>query len=360
MVCRNVPGASRGTTSAEGDLVRRPVLLVLFAAVTLVVAACSSAPDDSSSAAGAAGPLDGTFSQESSSGSTPFTSITFLDDSHYSYIESNCAAMTQAADRTGDDDDDDDAGTGGAAPEACVHEGTYTATPTDLALTDDGQSATIHVALGADADATSATTTTESLRPETLTGTAPSLVFSSKVNAFQANGTSMKHVDSSSTVDPVVTASAIAAGRQWIDVKMPYCQAANNAYDSTCGRTCRRTGAANTAQWNRYRSDCSGFVSWSWNLPAPGQTTATLPSVSRYIPAVDLQPGDALDRPGHHVVMFERWANSAKTSAVIMEEPRCGQVAKEITISFRAGSSPGVHWEGGTFFAMRKRGGLTN
>ena len=69
----------------------------------------------------------------------------------------------------------------------------------------------------------------------------------------------------------------------WVDAKVPYCQAANHErdYDSACAMTCERPDNTN---WDPYRSDCSGFVSWAWKLPAPGR-------VDEHVRAV---------RDGHH------------------------------------------------------------
>jgi hypothetical protein len=48
----------------------------------------------------------------------------------------------------------------------------------------------------------------------------------------------------------------------------------------------------------------------AWHLP-PGQyggrNTRTLPDVSTPIGRNDLEPGDILDFPAHHVVLFEAW-----------------------------------------------------
>jgi hypothetical protein len=63
---------------------------------------------------------------------------------------------------------------------------------------------------------------------------------------------------------------------------------------------------------NRYGADCSGFVSMAWRLSpgtAGGLNTAGLarPSVTTRIDGTDLLPGDILDYPGQHVVLFDRW-----------------------------------------------------
>lgn len=57
---------------------------------------------------------------------------------------------------------------------------------------------------------------------------------------------------------------------RWVDVGMPYCGGHNNGTDYICGGTCVRTGACANPDWDPYRSDCSGYVSWAWGLPPTG------------------------------------------------------------------------------------------
>ncbi|MFA1551470.1 hypothetical protein [Actinomadura chokoriensis] len=70
-----------------------------------------------------------------------------------------------------------------------------------------------------------------------------------------------------------------------------------------------------------YRTDCSGFVSMALGLPKPGENTVGLTS-SRFTERIkmsELKKGDlVMDAEGsnttRHVVIFEKWANSAHTS----------------------------------------------
>ncbi|MBS2019106.1 MAG: hypothetical protein JST00_39930 [Deltaproteobacteria bacterium] len=129
----------------------------------------------------------------------------------------------------------------------------------------------------------------------------------------------------------------LARARQWIAAEMPYCGGPNGGKDLICGGTCTRSGAAKSAEWDKYRSDCSGFVSWSWGLAAPGQTTRSLApydtAVSVVIPVDDLAPGDALNGAGH-VMLFGGWSDEAAGKAVILQESRCGTVASEKISTF--------------------------
>jgi hypothetical protein len=130
----------------------------------------------------------------------------------------------------------------------------------------------------------------------------------------------------------------LARAREWIDVSMPYCGGPNGGKDVICGGTCSRSGTAKSAEWDKYRSDCSGFVSWSWGLAAPGQTTRTLApyatAVSSLIAVDDLEPGDALNGAGH-VMLFGGWADKAAGKALILQESRCGTNASEKVSVFK-------------------------
>src|SRR4051794_29340739 len=70
---------------------------------------------------------------------------------------------------------------------------------------------------------------------------------------------------------PAINA-AVARGQLWVDAKVPYCQSPNHKpdADADCASICTRP---DMPDWDPYRSDCSGFVSWAWDLPAPGRTT---------------------------------------------------------------------------------------
>jgi hypothetical protein len=69
------------------------------------------------------------------------------------------------------------------------------------------------------------------------------------------------------------------------------------------------------AQRNGYRTDCSGFVSYAWQLTdSPDTTSFVSKGYAVDIPIEKLQPADALNnkRPGNegHIVIFVRWLDS--------------------------------------------------
>ncbi|MDZ4179272.1 MAG: cell wall-binding repeat-containing protein [Coriobacteriia bacterium] len=84
----------------------------------------------------------------------------------------------------------------------------------------------------------------------------------------------------------------IARGQRWVDLKIPYSQ---------------------SATFEGYRTDCSGFVSMAWSLPTPGRWTGNLAEVCIPISKDQLQPGDMLLKPGSHAAIFAGWANPERT-----------------------------------------------
>ncbi len=65
--------------------------------------------------------------------------------------------------------------------------------------------------------------------------------------------------------------------------------------------------------------DCSGFISRCWKLPAK-LGTATLPGLCRRLDSADdLRPGDVMDMPHQHVLLFSHWLNGGKSRALFYE-----------------------------------------
>ena len=148
----------------------------------------------------------------------------------------------------------------------------------------------------------------------------------------------------------------LARAKEWVDVKMPYCGGVNNGTDYLCGGKCVRTGIHASPAWDPYRTDCSGFVSWSWSLPAPGRiTTGFAPynlDVTTAIPVDDLLPGDALNNE-NHIILFGGWANPERTKARLLEEYDCGQVAVDRIRDVSKVSEKQLSTPSGNFTAIR-------
>jgi cell wall-associated NlpC family hydrolase len=157
--------------------------------------------------------------------------------------------------------------------------------------------------------------------------------------------------------------SAVDRAREWVAVDMPYCGGSNGGEDYICGGTCRRYGKDSTAEWNPYRTDCSGLVSYAWNLPAPGRVTGEFApydtAVSYEVDADDLQPGDALNSyPDEHIILFASWSDKAASKANIIEEYNCGHVATAHVLTLEHGAGSSVYipdWEPHDYRSIRKR-----
>lgn len=165
---------------------------------------------------------------------------------------------------------------------------------------------------------------------------------------------------STEALTTVTRSQSIALAQQWVTAKLQYCQAANGAhdYDTACSSVCHRE--SNVA-WDPYRSDCSGFISWAWELPAPGRVTSTFApfdtTVSKTVSCTDLKPGDAANKnAGGHIVLFEKWITPGE-KAVFLEEPGCSSAtpyAHEFTSAVACdGVNISIDYEGETFTAIR-------
>lgn len=156
----------------------------------------------------------------------------------------------------------------------------------------------------------------------------------------------------------IQVATILDRGKEWVDAKLHYCQSPNHErdYDAACSAYCERD---DVKAWNPYRSDCSGFVSWSWGLPAPGRTTLGFApfekDITHVIEAKDLEPGDAINN-ADHVMLFKKWVEHDKR-AEFYEEPGCSSAtpyAHEVTTDVSVnGSSIYVPYNGMTFTAIR-------
>jgi hypothetical protein len=170
----------------------------------------------------------------------------------------------------------------------------------------------------------------------------------------------------------ISTSDIVSRAMEWVDADLHYCQSARGAVDgdSSCwawegsSHVCDRES---NAAWNAYRSDCSGFVTWSWGLPPVGDggyvTGDFAPydnSFSHTIDGIQLQPGDALNKtPDEHIVLFKQWVVTGQ-SALFMEEPGCSVAtpyAHEFTSNVSiSGSEVYIDYEGATFYAIRYNG----
>ena len=157
----------------------------------------------------------------------------------------------------------------------------------------------------------------------------------------------------------IARSDAVANAEQWVTAKLAYCQSANGESDPdpACSSTCQRQS---DPQWDPYRSDCSGLVSWAWQLAAPGLSTDLFApfdtSVSNAIQCTDLKPGDAVNRnSGGHMALFKQWVTPGQR-AVFVEEPGCSAAepwAHEFTSDVTcSGTDVDITYEGETYTAI--------
>jgi hypothetical protein len=103
----------------------------------------------------------------------------------------------------------------------------------------------------------------------------------------------------------------------------------------------RKGGAAVSAQ--AVGLDCSGFISRCWQLPKK-YATSTLPSVcTKLRSAAELKPGDVLNQPGGHVVLFVKWLDEKQGRARFYEAEPFSKVRsseRDVPELISAGYSP--------------------
>lgn len=114
----------------------------------------------------------------------------------------------------------------------------------------------------------------------------------------------------------------LADAQSWVDAGVPYSQGRWGSYCSWdyCYDDPNRGGC--------YRSDCSGFVSATWGLDAPGLNTWGLcdGSVAHEISFDELVPGDAVIKCDQHVMLFRGWVDGDTFESA--EEHSCGSPAE--------------------------------
>lgn len=159
--------------------------------------------------------------------------------------------------------------------------------------------------------------------------------------------------ESSSDALSMSTSDIIARAQEWVDKAVPYCGGARGSGDALCGGTCWRPAAA----WDNYRSDCSGFVSWCWQIKDQPSTDGYIRDRGGAdgwvtIGIDDLQSGDALVSDGH-IKLFSRF--TSPNAAEIYEEYDCGRVARKAVQSFsRNGKYVYFAYDNRAYHAIRR------
>ena len=117
---------------------------------------------------------------------------------------------------------------------------------------------------------------------------------------------------------------------------IPYCWGCMGSLEQIRARIERGTMAGNICTRNEPRTDvtgvdCSAFVSAAWGLSTQ-YTTSAIPSIATKLTnAWDLRPGDALNKPNSHVMLFLRFTPDRKAEVMESSPGACnGRVCRNV------------------------------
>jgi hypothetical protein len=117
---------------------------------------------------------------------------------------------------------------------------------------------------------------------------------------------------------------------------VPYCWGCQGSLNQFRARIANGMLAGNVCTHNEPRTDvagvdCSAFVSAAWGL-ANHFTTAAIPAITTELANPwDLQPGDALNKPGSHVMLFLRFTTDRKVEVMESSTGGCnGRVCRNV------------------------------
>ena len=117
---------------------------------------------------------------------------------------------------------------------------------------------------------------------------------------------------------------------------IPYCWGCHGSLDQIRTKIERGVLAGNICTRNAPRADvagvdCSAFVSAAWGL-ATHYTTVAIPAITTQLSDPwELRPGDALNKPGSHVMLFLRFTPDRKAEVMEASPGACnGRVCRNI------------------------------
>ena len=129
--------------------------------------------------------------------------------------------------------------------------------------------------------------------------------------------------DPSTLTSDLQASTIVSRGMEWVNAKLHYCQAPHGAVDgdSSCWAwegSSHRCDRESNAAWNAYRSDCSGFVTFAWGLPAVGDggyVTGRLRAVRGTLASRTPSTASICSRatrstryrPDEHIILFKQW-----------------------------------------------------
>jgi hypothetical protein len=117
---------------------------------------------------------------------------------------------------------------------------------------------------------------------------------------------------------------------------VPYCWGCHGSLNQFLANVANGMLAGNVCTHNNPRPDttgvdCSAFVSAAWGL-STHFTTAAIPGITQQLDSAwDLQPGDALNKPGSHVMLFLRFTPDRKAEVMESSTGGCnGRVCRNV------------------------------
>jgi len=117
---------------------------------------------------------------------------------------------------------------------------------------------------------------------------------------------------------------------------VPYCWGCHGSLAQISAKVSRGALAGNVCTRNAPRTDvtgvdCSAFVSAAWGL-AQHFTTIAIPSITDPVKnAWDMLPGDAINKPGSHVMLFLRFTPDRKVEVMEASPGACnGRVCRNV------------------------------
>jgi hypothetical protein len=109
-----------------------------------------------------------------------------------------------------------------------------------------------------------------------------------------------------------------------------------------------------------YRQDCSGYVSYVWQLTKPGTSPSGMSIYSTQISFNNLLPGDALNNPSAHTMLFVKWVDQSAGTFIAYEEenPASGTRMRTLTLNKMTGViiQNSFYTYPGKYVAIRKKG----
>jgi hypothetical protein len=95
---------------------------------------------------------------------------------------------------------------------------------------------------------------------------------------------------------------------------------------------------SSSSKHDGYRQDCSGFVSYTWQLTKPGTSPSGLKDSSYQIAYSKLKSGDALISSSH-AMLFIQWVDQSKGTFIAYEEENAtyGTMQRTLTLNTSTG-----------------------